>query len=76
MCEIASLGKFHKCIMTSTKALRFTLEHIEKLDISIIAPQHGSLLHTPSIQKIVMKHLKALEGVGIDQFLEGGGQNV
>ena len=69
-CQIIGIWNFHKSVMTSTKALRFALKQIEKLDISIIAPQHGSLLHTPAIQKIVKERLNALEDVGIDQFFE------
>ena len=68
-CQITGMWDFHKSIMTSTKALRFALKQIEDLDISIIAPQHGSLLHTPQIQKIAKDRLNALEGVGIDRFL-------
>ena len=72
-CQIIGMWDFHKRIMTSTKAMHFALQQIEKLDISIIAPQHGSLLHTPAIQKIAKERLNALDGVGIDQFLKDKG---
>ena len=68
-CEITGILDFHRSVMTSTKALRLSLAQISELDISIIAPQHGSLLHTPMIQKIVKERLCALDGVGIDRFL-------
>ena len=68
-CQIRCIKNFHKVVMTSTKALRYALKQIEGLDISNIAPQHGSLLHTPLIRKIVTDRLNALEGVGIDHFL-------
>ena len=68
-CQIIGLWDFHKRIMTSSKALRFTLDLIDDLDISLIAPHHGSLLDTPMAQKIVKDRLRSLEGVGIDQFL-------
>ncbi|MCL2488741.1 MAG: MBL fold metallo-hydrolase [Oscillospiraceae bacterium] len=68
-CQITNIWKFHKSVMPSTKALRFALKQIAGLDISIIAPQHGSLLHTPAIQKIVIDRLNAFDGIGIDQFL-------
>ena len=68
-CQIMCIGNFHRVVMPSTKALRFALKQIEGLDIPIIAPQHGSLLHTPAIQKIVIDRLNALDGVGIDHFL-------
>ncbi|MCL1848658.1 MAG: MBL fold metallo-hydrolase [Clostridiales bacterium] len=68
-CQIIGMWDFHKVIMTSTKALRYALSQIEKLDISLIAPQHGSLLYTPEIQSIAIKRLQALEGIGIDHFI-------
>ena len=69
-CQVSGMWRFHRVIMTSTVALRYALRQIEELDISIIAPQHGSLLNTPQTQKIAMHRLKTLEGVGIDKFLE------
>ena len=69
-CQITGILNFHKSVMTSTVALRYALKQLEGLDISLIAPQHGSLLHTPLIQKIVKDRLGALDGIGIDQFLE------
>ena len=69
-CHINGILNFHKSVMTSTKALRYALKQIDGLDISIIAPQHGSLLHTEAIQNIAKARLKALDGVGVDQFLE------
>ena len=69
-CQIIGIWNFHKSVMTSTRALRFALTQIRKLDVSIIAPQHGSLLHTPEIQNIVEDRLLTLEGVGIDRFME------
>ena len=68
-CRIIGMRNFHRSVMTSAKALRFALKQLENLDISIIAPQHGSLLHTPLIREIAERHLNTLEGVGIDQFL-------
>jgi len=70
-CEIAGIWDFHKRIMTSKKALDYALDRIERLDISIIAPQHGSILHTPVSQKTAIMRLKSLDGVGIDGFLKG-----
>lgn len=69
-CQIKSLLDFHRLNMTSTKALRYALECIEKLDISIIAPQHGSVLNTPAAIKVIIKRLKSLNDIGIDGFLE------
>ena len=70
-CQVMGMWNFHKIIMTSTGALRYALKQMEKLDISIIAPQHGSLLHTQRVQEIAKARLSALEGVGIDQYIGG-----
>jgi len=64
---------FHRRVMTSVKALRYALDRIEALDISLIAPQHGSILDTPAAQKAAIAQLKSLTSVGIDHFLEGSG---
>ena len=69
-CQIIGMWDFHRGAMTSTKALRYALKQIEDLDISLVAPQHGSILHTPEIRKIVWDCLKTLDNVGIDQYLE------
>ncbi|MCL1805717.1 MAG: MBL fold metallo-hydrolase [Clostridiales bacterium] len=71
-CQIMGLWRFHRQVMTSTKALRYALGIIGEMDVSMIAPQHGSVLHTPLARGIVMERLKALEGVGIDGYISGG----
>jgi flavorubredoxin len=65
-CQIIGLWDFHRIVMPSTKALRYAISLIENLDVSLIAPQHGSLLHTPESRRIVIDRLKSLGGVGID----------
>ena len=70
LCQIKGIMNFHKRTMPSKRALRYALERIEELDISMIAPQHGSILDTPEAQKAVIKRLKELENVGIDYFLK------
>ncbi len=69
-CPLFGIQDFHCRIMTSHKALNYALDRIEELDISVIAPQHGSILHTPEAQKVVIEHLRKLTHVGIDHFLE------
>ena len=73
-CEVYGILEFHKRMMTSTKALRYALRQLDGLDISLIAPQQGSLLDTPAARGVVINRFKGLTGVGIDQFLakEGG----
>ena len=68
-CQITGIWDFHRRVMTSTKALRFALKQIENLDISMIAPQHGSIFHTPSACKIVADRLNSFTDIGIDYFL-------
>ena len=72
-CQVLSILDFHKRIMPSAKALHYALSRIDDLDISLIAPQHGSILHTPVSRKVVIERLKALTSVGIDHFLEENG---
>jgi flavorubredoxin len=72
-CQIAGILDFHKRVMPSTQALRYALCKIEELDVSLIAPQHGRILHTPVSRKIVIDRLKSLGRVGIEIFLEGEG---
>ena len=70
-CQLADILDFHKRIMPSTNALRYALNKIEKLDISVIAPQHGSILNTPASQSVVLERLKSLPEIGIDKFIGG-----
>lgn len=70
-CPLYGIQDFHCRIMTSRKALMYALDRIEELDISVIAPQHGSILHTLQAQKTVIEHLRKQPNVGIDHFLEG-----
>jgi len=69
-CQLVGVWDFHRRIMTSTKALQFALKQVEGLDISMIAPQHGSIFRTPESCKIILARLKTLARVGIDYYLE------
>ncbi len=69
-CEIQGMLEFHRRSMTSTAALNYALDQIEELDISLIAPQHGSILHTPISRQIAIQQLRALDSVGIDYYLK------
>lgn len=46
------IEKFHKRYMASNRALRKWIKTVEKLDIDIIAPQHGYLYKGKSIDKL------------------------
>lgn len=52
--------------MTSTRALRHSLETISKIPFEIIAPQHGSVINDKKTIKFVFWFLASLEKVGID----------
>ena len=68
-CQIIGVWDFHRRVMTSTKALHFALRQIKGLDLSMIAPQHGSIFATPAACKIVMNRVNSLINIGIDHFL-------
>jgi len=70
-CQLEGMVNFHKCIMPSANALNYAVKLIEKLDISIIAPQHGSIFKTGESKKAAIKRLKMLDKVGFDCFIDG-----
>lgn len=70
-CPVNGIVKFHQIIMTSNRALANTLNTIEKLDIDRIASQHGSVISTKEDVKTIIRHLRAIENVGIDCLLSG-----
>ncbi|MFT7003673.1 MAG: two-component system C4-dicarboxylate transport sensor histidine kinase DctB [Sulfurimonas sp.] len=51
--------QFHKEYMPSKDIFNYALSKIEKLDINLIAPQHGSIIKRPYIPKLIqdMKNL-------------------
>jgi flavorubredoxin len=70
-CPISGITKFHQRIMTSNRALKNTLNTIEKLDIDTIAPQHGSIISAKEDVIAIIRHLRAIKNVGIDCLLSG-----
>jgi len=70
-CQMLGLVEFAKRIMPTTKSLRYALNLIEDLEISLIAPQHGSIFISRDSKDAALKLLKSLSDVGIDSFLEG-----
>ena len=65
-CPVNDILNFHRNIMTSTKALRYSLEQIAKLPFKILAPQHGSIIDDEDLINYVFKLLVSLNDVGID----------
>lgn len=68
-CPIKGIMEFHRRIMPSNKALSFSLDLIESLDIEIVAPQHGSIITNKTDVKAVVRYLRSIENVGIDYLL-------
>ena len=71
-CPIQDILNFHKSVMPSEKALRYSLEQILDIPFSMIAPQHGSIINKPEIFRYVFELLVKLKGVGIDGIVEDG----
>jgi flavorubredoxin len=68
-CPINDILNFHRKIMPSTKALRYSLEQIAKTPFEILAPQHGSIIDEKDIVYYVFNLLVSLKDVGIDGML-------
>jgi flavorubredoxin len=68
-CPLRGHVEFHQKIMTSNRAMEYTLKTIEKLDIDIIAPQHGSVITAKEDIKAIIRLLATIEDVGIDYVL-------
>jgi len=70
-CQITGLLDFHRHIMPSINALKHALDCIEAHDISLIAPQHGSVLNSEISRDVAIHRLKSLDNVGFDCFYKG-----
>jgi flavorubredoxin len=69
-CPINDILNFHKKLMTSKKALRYSIEKILEVPFRMIAPQHGSIINDKEIMRYVFKLLVSLEDVGIDGIID------
>jgi flavorubredoxin len=65
-CPIPDIIAFHENIMPCKKSLNYAMETIKKLDIDIIAPQHGSVVMNRKDISFIIEKLESLEKVGID----------
>ncbi len=65
-CIKEDMSNYHRHIMTSERALKLALERVAAHSFSIIAPQHGSIIHEPDDIVFVCELLSSLKGVGID----------
>lgn len=68
-CPIKNIINFHRAVMPCNRALSNALDIIEKLDVEIIASQHGSIICTKKDMKTVTRHLRLIKNVGIDFLL-------
>ncbi|MDI9492952.1 MAG: MBL fold metallo-hydrolase [Bacillota bacterium] len=68
-CPIRGIISFHQRVMNSAASLRYALEQVETKDIALLAPQHGSLIDSPDVRKLISRHLKSLEHVGFDYYM-------
>ena len=71
-CPIRDILNFHKVLMPSKKALRYSIERILEVPFKTIAPQHGSIIKDKEIMRCVLERLASLEGVGIDAIVDDG----
>ena len=71
-CPFPDMISFHKGIMPSARALRLAISRVRKVNASILAPQHGSILRSPRVIAHVLNVLEKLEGVGIDGISDEG----
>ena len=69
-CPLDDILNFHKTVMPSCKALRYSLEQILDIPFTAIAPQHGSIIDNKEIMRYVFELLASLKGVGIDGIIE------
>ena len=66
-CPMSDLIAFHRHVMPNGKALANAMRAIKSLDITLIAPQHGSLIANPLHIHRMIELLEDLDGVGIDR---------
>lgn len=61
---VEAMKAFHENYMPSNEILRHTMKRIEKLDINMIAPQHGSI-----INKDVQKYIDVLKDLDCGDYM-------
>jgi len=69
-CPINDILNFHRKIMPSCKALRYSLEKILDIPFKVIAPQHGSIIREPKDLKYIFRLLTSIPDVGIDGIVK------
>jgi flavorubredoxin len=69
-CPISEILEFHRLLMPSQRVLRYALEILSNIPFAILAPQHGYVVEHVKDAGIIFEHLVALDGVGVDRFLD------
>lgn len=67
-CPIRGILLFHKKIMTSTKALRYSLNIIKSIPAKHVVPQHGSVIHNKEDILFLIEKLEECTEIGIDGY--------
>jgi flavorubredoxin len=69
VCPVLPLLEFHRTIMSSERALRYALEQISSIPFTMLAPQHGAIIHREADILLLFERLLALRAVGIDRAI-------
>ncbi|MBF0634326.1 MAG: hypothetical protein HQK85_06705, partial [Nitrospinae bacterium] len=65
-CPISPMFRWHREMMTSNKALRYSLKATEATAPGMLAPQHGHVLTREKDIRLITRRLMELDDVGID----------
>jgi len=65
-CPLPDIIDFHRRVMPSSRSLRYAIKVVKELDISMIAPQHGSIIAKKHDIDFITDILYSLDKVGID----------
>ena len=68
-CPIADILEFHRQVMPTRYVIEYALQEIGKLDVRMLAPQHGNVIQGQRDVGIVMQMLRNIDDVGIDRLL-------
>ena len=69
-CPLPDIIEFHEHIMPCCKALRYALSKIRKLDVRMIAPQHGSIFSRKQDINFIIQKLASTPNIGIDGIVK------
>lgn len=70
-CPVKGISDFHRRIMPSCSSLKYAMDVVENMDFRMIAPQHGSIIHSKRDIEFFIRMLSGLKEVGIDGFKTG-----